>query len=239
MEGDPSTKHSGLFITFEGGDGSGKGTQTAATRKWLLREGYDVTLESFPRYHLPSAQPIIQFLNGEFGEIHPDAASALFSLDRLHAAPDIYRALSRAGRSIFLADRFTNSNLGHNGSKLDSTEERLAFFERQRTYEYQDLGIPKPDHTIIFQVTPELAQENVDKKAARSYTDKKRDIHEADANHLARTYDTYNLLAETYPDEFTIINPMNLSGDKMRSVDTIQAEVRRVIRPLLELAFSK
>lgn len=222
----------GLFVTFEGGDGSGKGTQTRLTNEWLVDEGYDVTLESFPRYGNPVAKPIENFLNGKYGQLHPEAASVLYSLDRLMAAQAIREVLSRP-RGIMLADRFTNSNLGHNGSKLDTNEERLEFFEQQRTFEYDVLGVPRPDHTFILMVPPSIAQANVDKKAARSYTDKKRDIHEADAMHLSRTFDTYTLLADTYPREFTLVNCVEEDEMHMRSIDSIQSQLRTAMRPLL------
>lgn len=222
----------GLFVSFEGGDGSGKATQTRLTHEWLTAEGYDVTLESFPRYGEPVVKPVENFLNGKYGQLHPEAASVLYSLDRMHAAPDIRRVLARKS-GIMLADRFTNSNLGHNGSKLDTTEERLKFFEQQRTFEYDVLGVPRPDHNLILMVPPEVAQANVDKKAARSYTDKKRDIHEADANHLSRAFDTYQLLAETYPSEFTLIDAMEADRSGMRSIESIQQEIRRAFVPLL------
>lgn len=223
----------GLFVSFEGGDGSGKGTQTRLTKDWLTEEGYDVTLESFPRYGNPVARPIENFLNGNYGQLHPEVASVLYSLDRLKASDDIRRVLARKS-GILLADRFTNSNLGHNGSKLDTEEERLAFFEQQRTFEYDTLGVPRPDHTFILMVPPHVAQLNVDKKAARSYTTKKRDIHEADAQHLARTFDTYTLLAATYPSEFTLVNSMEADTATMRSMDDIQSELRAALRPLLQ-----
>lgn len=222
----------GLFLSIEGGDGAGKGTQARLTRDWLDRIGYKVTLESFPRYEIPATIPIAQFLNSEYGQLHPNAASALYSLDRLHASPLIREALSET-RGIYLADRFTNSNLGHNGSKLSSDEERLRFFEEQRFMEYDALGIPRPDHTYILQVKPEVAQQNVDKKAARSYTNQKRDIHEADAEHLGRTYDTYDLLARTYPNEFTLIDALEPGANKMRSIKDIQSSLQRAIQPLL------
>lgn len=229
-------ENEGLFLSVEGGDGSGKGTQTRLMREWLTEEGYDVTFESFPRYDNPVTGPVKSFLNGEYGQLHPEAASVLYSIDRLAASPFLRAGLARP-RGVVLADRFTNSNLGHNGSKLDTEEERLEFFEKQRTYEYDVLGIPKPDHTFILLVPPAVAQANVDKKAARSYTELKRDIHEADANHLARTYDTYTLLAQTYPAEFTTVNSMEEDAPKMRSIEAIQAELQSAIRPLLDARF--
>lgn len=229
----------GTFITFEGGDGSGKGTQARLTREWLEGEGYDVSFESFPRYGQPVAEPISRFLNGEFGHPHPDLISIPYSLDRLMASKAISEALSTP-EGVVIADRFTNSNLGHNGSKLHSDEERLAFFEAQRTFEYETLGIPKPDHTLLLMVPPAVAQENVDRKDARLYTTKKRDIHEADEEHLARTYDTYQLLAKTYPSEFTVIHSVESEGRTMRPMEAIQNEIQRAVRPLLhDMSFAQ
>lgn len=225
-----------LFLSFEGGDGSGKGTQTRLITEWLKEEGYDATLESFPRYGNPVAKPIENFLNGKYGQLHPEAASVLYSLDRLMAASAIREVLLRE-RGIMVADRFTNSNLGHNGSKLDTDDERRAFFEEQRAFEHDVLGVPRPDHTFVLMVPPSIAQANVDKKEARSYTEKKRDIHEADATHLARTFDTYTLLADTYPGEFTLVNSVEQSGTHMRSIESIQHELQVAIRPLLDQAF--
>lgn len=222
----------GLFLTFEGGDGSGKGTQAKLTNGWLADEGYDVTLESFPRYGNPVAKPIENFLNGKYGNPHPELVSIPYSLDRLMASTAIREVMSLEN-GIMLADRFMNSNLGHNGSKLDTDEERLEFFEQQREFEFETLGIPKPDHTFILMVPPDVAQKNVDKKDARGYTDKKRDIHEADATHLSRTFDTYTLLADTYQDEFTLIDSVEEDRKTMRDMQAIQAELQKAIRNLL------
>jgi hypothetical protein len=65
-----------------------------------------------------------------------------------------------------------------------------------------------------------LAQANIDKKDAlnRSYTAKKRDIHEADADHLDRAKANYEELCQLYPDEFTAI-----------TIDDIQMEIRSLI----------
>ena len=223
----------GLFLTFEGGDGSGKATQTKETYDWLTSEGYDVTLESFPRYGNPVVKPVENFLNGKYGQIHPELASVLYSLDRYHASDDIRTVLARKS-GIMLADRFTNSNFGHNGSKFDATEERLQFFEEQRAFEYDVLGVPRPDHNVILMVPPEVAQANIDKKAARIYSEKKRYSHEADATHQERTYSTYQLLAQTYPDEFTLIDAIEQDGVSMRSIESVQAEVRAAFAPLLK-----
>jgi thymidylate kinase len=78
-------------------------------------------------------------------------------------------------------------------------------------------------------VPSDIAQQNVDKKdaAARSYTTKKRDIHEADANHLEKAKANYEELCMLFPDEFVAVNCMDSEGN-LRSIDDIQQEIRRI-----------
>ena len=221
----------GLFIAIEGGDGAGKKTQSKLLQDQLTKEGYIVVSESFPRYDKPINIIIENFLNGKYGDLHPEVAGYPYAIDRMLASDTIRKALVPKN-GIYLADRFTGSNLGHNGSKFKTRKERLEYFEFQRNYEHVILGTPKPDHNFIFQVPPDTAQSNIDKKSKRNYTDKKRDIHEADASHLQRTYDTYTLLATTYPEEYTIINPMK-TATSMRSIAEIHEELYANVKHLM------
>ncbi len=190
--------------------------------------------ERFPRYDHETSHHIQRFLRGEYGtDVHPELISLAYSFDRMMASTAIRNTL-KLESGVVLADRFTASNLGHNGSKLDSQAERLDFFEFQRHFEHEVMGVPKPDLNLIIMIDPETAQRNVDKKAAREYTNQQRDIHEADTEHLRRTYDTYNLLAETYPDEFRIIDGIDSETGWMRSVESIQADIRQHVKPLLD-----
>lgn len=223
----------GLFISLEGGDGSGKGTQAKLLLEWLKSEDKLVQLMSFPRYEEPVADPIKRFLNGDFGNLHPIPAGIPYSIDRAMAGPNIRKILDSNG--VFIADRFTNSNAGHNGAKFDTDAERLDYFEWLRTYEYDTLKVPKPDHTFILLTPVQIAQRNIDKKEKRTYTDKKRDLHEADADHLQKTYESYQLLAATYPGEFTLINTMNAENTEMRSIEEIQTQLRSFIVELAKV----
>ncbi len=46
----------GALITFEGGDGSGKGTQTELLYQWLLSQGLPVRKGGFPMYKTPTVK---------------------------------------------------------------------------------------------------------------------------------------------------------------------------------------
>jgi len=222
----------GLFVAIEDGDGSGKGTQSE-----LLREhagntlGKHVLKVSFPRYGEKSAYYASEYLNGSYGtadEVPADLASLTYALDRFAAKDDIEAQLALPG-GLVIADRYVASNLAHQGTKFGDTTKRQAFYERMMATEYEILGIPKPSINIVLIMPTNLAQANVDKKDARSYTKNKRDIHEADASHLDRAKANYEELCHLYPDEFTSVQCVDSSG-AMRSIEDIQREIRNILK---------
>lgn len=218
----------GIFITLEGGDGSGKGTQSELLVERLRKELGDSSVlhMSFPQHGEPSSYYADQFLNGAYGtitDVHPDLASLPYALDRYAASHKIREHLKHPD-AVVVSDRYVGSNLAHNGSKFQDNKERREYYERQMQTEYDILGIPVPDINIILLVSTEKAQSNVDKKAARAYTSRTRDIHEEDATHLDRTKIAYHELVALYPNRFTSIDCMK-SDNTMRSIDDIHTEI--------------
>jgi thymidylate kinase/thymidylate synthase ThyX len=197
----------GLFIVIEGTDGSGKGTQFKLLAERLKDAGYIVDTFDFPQYDQPSSFFVREYLNGKYGtaeEVGPYTGSLFFSLDRYQAAPAIRKALD-AGH-IVLCNRFTGSNMAHQGTKFDHPEERRGYFVWLDNLEFQMLGIPRPTLSFVLRVPAEIAQSLVDQKGARNYTDKKRDIHEADLRHLQRSVEVYDDLCKLFPKDFTPID---------------------------------
>lgn len=221
----PSSK----FIAIEGGDGSGKGTQSKLLVEYLRAQGYDVYEADFPRYGQPSAYYVERYLNGDYGgpnDVPADLGALPYAIDRFAAKDEIIAHLARPN-AVVVSNRYIASNLAHQGTKLSDKDERLAFYERTKTTEYDILGIPRPDVNIVLLVPSHIAQANVDKKDTRSYTDKKRDIHEADSDHLEKAKANYEELCELYSSEFTAINCVE--KDEMRSIDAIQTQIRQLL----------
>lgn len=199
----------GRFIAIEGGDGSGKATQAKLLQLQLEQSGHDVLAVSFPRYGQASAQLVEQYLNGDFGPLGsqvPELLSLAYAIDRYAAAADIRAALD-AGRHV-IADRYVASNLAHQAANLTEPADRQAFYDKILFIEYQLLGIPRPDLNLVLLVEPSIAQANIDQKADRPYTDKKRDLHEADQQHLEHAKRNYAELCQLYPAEFAAIDCM-------------------------------
>ncbi len=220
----------GLFIAIEGGDGSGKATQSKLLIEYLKSEGHDVLEADFPRYGESSAYYVERYLNGDYGgpnDIPADLGALPYALDRFAAKDEIIAHLKKPN-AIVVSNRYVASNLAHQGAKLTDQNERHVFYERTKKTEYGILGIPKPDLNIVLLVPSHIAQENIDKKEARSYTDKKRDIHEADADHLEKAKTNYKELCQLYPDEYTAIECTDTTG-KMRSIVDIESDIRQLI----------
>lgn len=211
----------GKFIVIEGTDGSGKGTQFKLLKKRLEADGYDVEVFDFPQYDQPSSHFVKEYLNGNYGtvdEVGPYTASLFFALDRYEAGKKIQDALD-AGK-IVLSNRFTGSNMAHQGTKFNHVEERRGYFIWLDNLEFMMLKIPRPDMNFVLRVPADIAQSLVDLKEERNYTDKKRDIHEADLEHLEKSVQVYDDLCSLFPQDFQRIDCVR--GGKLMSIEDIQ-----------------
>ena len=222
----------GTFIVIEGTDGSGKGTQFKLLQERLQTAGYQVQTFDFPQYGHPSSYFVQQYLNGQYGsadEVGPYTASLFYALDRYQSAIDIRKALD-AGK-IVLCNRFTGSSMAHQGGKFHRVEERRGYFIWLDNLEFEMLHIPRPDISFVLRVPANIAEELIDKKEPRSYTDKKRDIHEADHSHLERSVAVYDDICRLFPKDFQRIDCVR--GDTLLDIETIQHMLWEKISPQL------
>ncbi len=222
----------GLFIVLEGTDGSGKGTQFQLLAEKLERAGHDIVLFDFPQYDKPSSYFVKQYLNGEYGtaeDIGPYTGSMFYALDRFDASDAIRKALE-AGK-IVLANRFTGSNMAHQGTKFRDAHERRGYFIWLDNLEFEMLRIPRPDLNIVLRVPADIAQKLVDGKERRNYTDKKRDLHEADLSHMERAVEVYDDLCQLFPKDYSRIDCVR--GGVLLSIDDVSKLISEKIYPLL------
>jgi dTMP kinase len=183
-----------MFVAIEGIDGSGKGTQTQLLKERLRDEGFVAESLSFPSYSLTYFGAIVgRYLNGDFGEnVHPMFASLIFAIDRFERAPALAKLLNES--DVVIADRYTLSNLAHQGANHDPAE-RPGFRELLTILEHSVFGTLRPDMTILIDINATEAQKRIAAKKPRSYTEKSADIHEADLTYLARVRLEYLELA--------------------------------------------
>lgn len=223
------------FIVIEGSDGVGKGTQTREFYSYATQElKRNVLRLSFPRYGKDSAYYAGRYLDGAYGsanDVPAELGILPFAIDRFAASKEINEYLEKDSKNIVLSDRYMASNLAHQGTKIDDKKERKRFYEQTMHTEYEVLGIPRAAKNIVLLLPVSHAQNNVDKKdpSIRTYTDKKRDVHESSSDHLEKAQRNYQELCEYYPEEFTSIICANKDGS-MRTIDEIQKDIRKLLK---------
>lgn len=196
----------GKFIVIEGSDGVGKKTQAELIIKMFRRIGQQVVFYDFPQYERSFfGKMVADYLNGRFGDINesdPYLVSLLYAGDRFESSEHIRHDLKRG--KIVICNRYIQSNMGFQTAKLKTTKEKNNFLGWLEELEYGIFNIPKADLVIYLYAPHSVSQKMVDKKSRRSYTDKKRDIHERNKEFLAQVEKEYLSLASNNPEWRTI-----------------------------------
>jgi dTMP kinase len=223
-----SSPQKGRFIVIDGTDGTGKATQTKLLVEELKKNGYPLEMTDFPQYGTKSAGLIEEYLNGKYGQVGPEAASIFYAIDRFDASFKIRNWLNEG--KIVISNRYVTANAGHQGGKIADDLDRLKFFKWLDNLEYNIFGIPKPDLNIILHVPAEVAQKLVDLKSAdeRKYANgKKRDLHEADLNHLKNAEKVYLQIAKLFPNTKLV---ECMAGKELMSPEQIHNKVWELVR---------
>ncbi|MBS3139654.1 thymidylate kinase [Candidatus Woesearchaeota archaeon] len=225
----------GKFIVIDGGDGSGKKTQLDLLATRLCTEGRNVETFDFPQYGDWSAQFVEKYLRGEFGgvnEVSAKKASLFYALDRFEAAPRITDGLNQG--AVVLSNRYVSANKGHQLGKINNEKEMREFLGWLNELEYGILGIPVPDLTLFLHMTPEIGQALVDSKGDRAYLQgKKRDIHEADINHLKNAERAYLFCLENDSAE-NWKRILCFSGEQPRTREAVHQDIYTIVTELIK-----
>ncbi|MCX6795291.1 MAG: dUTP diphosphatase [Candidatus Falkowbacteria bacterium] len=191
-------KERGRLIVIDGTDGSGKTTQLKLLQEKLEAEGFGVAIADFPQYNQKSAGMVEEYLSGKYGsanEVTPYQASIFYAVDRYDASQQIRKWLDEG--KIVLCNRYTSSNMAHQGGKVDNPLERKVFFNWLAELEHDILKIPRPDLCLVLRVSAEIAQQLAKDRGREDWSGKKRDIHEENLEHLKKAELVYCEIAES------------------------------------------
>jgi len=112
ITGAPTT---GVFIAFEGGEGTGKSTQSKLLKEWLEARGESVVLSREPG-GTDLGQGLRKILLGhETGVISPRAEALLYAADRAHHVFSIIRPALAEGK-VVITDRYFDSSIAYQGA---------------------------------------------------------------------------------------------------------------------------
>lgn len=183
----------GLWVTFEGGDGSGKTTQAALLESWLRECGRTVV-----RTREPGGTDVGNLVRDivlhHRGEVAPRAEALLYAADRAHHVATLVRpALARG--DVVIQDRYLDSSVAYQGAGrvLDAGEIRdLSLWAAEGAL---------PDVTVLLDLAPASARRRLDA------ADKPFDRLEAEkAEFHERVRGAFLDLAAAEPDRFLVLD---------------------------------
>lgn len=221
----------GKLIVIEGTDGSGKSTQFRLLTERLAKDEREFRKLVFPQYLEPSSALIRMYLGGEFGskpsDVNAYAASAFYAVDRYASYKKIWGDWYEKG-GLIVSDRYTTSNAVHQASK-EPVEKQPDFLKWLYDFEYDKLGLPRPDLTIFLDVPTDFTEKMMRRREQDTNTH--ADIHEQDLQYLATCRRTGKAAAEYYG--WTVIECVR--DGQMRSIEDIHEEIYRHVAACLEV----
>ena len=220
----------GKLIVIEGTDGSGKSTQFRLLTQRVEAEGLEFRKLVFPQYAEESSALIRMYLGGQFGDKPSDvnayAASAFYAVDRYASYKKVWGQWYENG-GLVLSDRYTTSNAVHQASK-EPQETRGEFLRWLYEFEYEKLGLPRPDLTIYLDVPTEYTEQLMRSREAATGTS--ADIHEQDLEYLSTCRRMGRTAAEFY--NWNVIECVR--DGAMRTIEDIHEEIYSHVKACLE-----
>jgi dTMP kinase len=192
----------GIFIAFEGGEGTGKSTQSKLLAQWLEQEGETVLLSREPGGTELGKDLRKILLGHETGEISPRAEALLYAADRAHHVYSVIRpALDRG--EVVISDRYFDSSAAYQGAGrvLNPTEvARISRWATESLY---------PTLTILIDLPAEIGLGRL----------QSRDRLEAESNDFhERVRQEYLQIAMMDPERYFVV-------DGTQSVEEINTQI--------------
>jgi dTMP kinase len=201
----------GVFIAFEGVEGSGKGTQIRLAREYLESEGFEVLVTREPGGTDLGERLRELLLDPKTGGVEPRTEALLFAASRSQHVATMIRPALEEGQ-VVLCDRYVDSSLAYQGVARGLGEQDVLTLNVWAT---QGLF---PDLVLLFHLEPEVG-------LARSEDDPDRIEQEGSEFH-AKVADAFLKIAEEHPERFVIV-------DANKPPDLVHEEVREALSRLL------
>lgn len=185
----------GLFITFEGPEGSGKTTVSQLVLDTLKKEGYEVLYTREPG-GIDIAEQIRQvILDPKNTAMDAKTEALLYAASRRqHLIEKVLPALKKG--QIVICDRFVDSSLVYQGVARGLGIEAVY---QMNLFAIEDI---MPDATIFFDVAPEIGLARIAQNASREVN--RLDLETLDFHR--KVYAGYQMVLERYPERITRVD---------------------------------
>lgn len=220
----------GKLIVIEGVDSSGKETQTKLLFEYIKNKGLNAKKVSFPDYESDFCMPVKGYLSGQLGD-NPDdvnayAASSFYAVDRYASYKRDWGKFYEAD-GIIVCDRYVTSNIVHQAMKIKG--DKTSFIEWLADYEYEKLGLPRPDVVIFLDMPPAATQFLMKNRANKITGEAQKDIHEKNADYLTAAYDNACGVAEKCG-WHRVVCAKDLD---IRTIEDIHAEIVSIVENIM------
>ncbi len=204
----------GLFITFEGIDGSGKSTQIELATRYLTEKGYRVYLTREPG-GCPISEKIREvLLDPENKGMDPITEALLYAAARAQLIDSVLTEKKKEG-CVILCDRYLDSSIAYQAFGRNLGIEFVKTVNRAA-----DKMVP--DLTLYFK----LSQEQCDERINRQLRNRDR-LEQESVEFFQRVISGFDHIAETEPDRVKTIKADN-------SIEEIALQIRQYLDGLLE-----
>ncbi len=204
-----------MFITFEGGEGSGKSTAIKAITKLLKQDGYKVILTREPGGPRISEEIRNVILDKKNTMMDKRTEALLYAASRRqHLVETVWPNLKKG--NIVICDRYLDSSLAYQGGArkigIDNVL-KMNHFATEGTY---------PDLTLLFDIDPKLGLSRINKNKGREVN--RLDLEKISFHNEVRKH--FLTLAKRYPKRIVVI-------DASKNKDQIVKEIYRIIKKRL------
>ena len=217
----------GKMIVIEGTDCSGKETQSQLVVQHLQEQGKKAIAISFPMYDTPTGKivggPYLgrkEIMASWFEEgapqLDPRISCLYYAADRAYNIDKIKQYIHEG--YYVVVDRYTSSNMAHQGGKIADQEERFHMYQWIDKLEYWLLNLPKPDVTIFLHMPYEYSLQLQKNRPCL-------DDHEKSKEHLLHAEEAYIELSELY--HWSTVQCVR--DGEIRSIEEINEEIMSLL----------
>ncbi len=203
----------GLFIVFEGGEGSGKSTQVASLKRRLSKIGLPVVLTHEPGGTTLGNKVSRLLKRNNNGHISPQAELLLFGASRAEVVSEVIWPGLKQG-SVVVCDRYIFSTIAYQGSGRGRDLETIHTINRIATQ-----GVI-PDCVILMDIPPEAGLKRLGRGQKDRFENEEMAFHK-------RVREAYLAMATADPKGWMVVDA---TLPKKQATELVWHKVERLLQ---------